>query len=193
MGQALHTKALSLARFGLRLGTRLEGSTIRSLLWGELHNLSQPGLLVVDLAGLEVLSGSFADEVLGEVLASLVEGDLPGRYILVRSPGEELLEDVRTKLLARKLPLLAAVGEGSRWSVLGKLQPYLGEALEWVVEHGEATSQDLACALGLTVQQASMRLLALGRLRLVHLEQESRPAGGYRWRAVSLLAFITAG
>jgi len=183
-------KTVSLTQFGKRLGTRWEGTQAREVLRREIQALGQPGLLVVDFRGLEVLSGSFADEALGELLATLVEGALPGRYVMGRATREEILEDLNLKLAERKLALLVGLG-GKNWTAVGKLPPYLEEALRWVMDRGWGRSAELAQELGLTVQQASMRLLALGQLRLVHMEAESRAGGGYQWRAQSLCSFIS--
>ena len=50
--------------FGRRLGTRLEGRAARERLIAALEALEEPGRLIVSLEGVEVLSGSFADEAI---------------------------------------------------------------------------------------------------------------------------------
>ena len=177
-------KTVYLNRFGRGLGTREEGARVREILWQALESLSPGEKLVVDLAGLEVLSGSFADEALASLLSELRDGELPDRYLLIRADDEELLEDLSERLSRRGLALLALVRDGYR--VLGKLPPYLAEALEQVIEQGRLTSLELARLLGISVQNASVRLRELAKLRLIRMVQESRPVGGVQYRAVSL-------
>jgi len=180
----------ALSRYGRRVGTRAEGERARKELLNSLEGLSEGSLLVVDLTGLDVLSGSFADEALAETVARLAAGALPGRYLLVRSPSDELLEDLESKLKGRRLALLALVRE--TWRVLGHLPPHLSQALEWLTARGEGTSQELSETLGVSVAGASVRLTELSRLRLVHRVQKPRSMGGIEHWATSLVSLKKA-
>ncbi|MFO8034579.1 MAG: hypothetical protein R6U88_05395 [Candidatus Bipolaricaulota bacterium] len=181
----MSVREFPLAPYGLRLGTRQEGLRVRGDLVQALEELPERGVLVVDVSGLEVLSGSFADEALVEAVAWLTERGGPGRYLVVRASGAEEVEDLGARLGQRKLALLALLSEGPR--ALGHLPPYLAQALDLVHQQGAITSQELACELGVSVQGAAVRLAALARLRLVHPEPEARAMGGRQNRAVSLL------
>ncbi len=180
----------SLLRYGRRIGTRVEGRRARRELLRVLEGLPEGSVLVVDLTGLDVLSGSFADEALGETVAQLAAGALPGRYLLIDSPSDEILEDLELKLKARRLALVASIGK--TWRVLGHLPPHLAQALEWLTGRKEATSQELACALGVSVAGASVRLAELARLRLVHRVQRPRSMGGIEHWATSLISLKKA-
>jgi len=175
-----------LARYGRRVGTRSEGERARRELLQALSRLAEGSVLVVDLAGLDVLSGSFADEVLAQTVAELVAGALPGRYLVVASPSDELLEDLEEKLRGRRLAVLASVGRS--WRVVGQLPPHLARALDWLSRRKEATSQELAQALDVSVAGASVRLAELARLRLVHRVQRAWPMGGIEHWATSLVS-----
>ena len=179
-------KVFSLKKFGRRLGTRQEGRRARDELLRALEALPPGGKLLVDLSGLEVLSGSFADEALAKVAAKLKDGELPDRYLLVKAEEEELLEDLSERLARRGLALLALVEDG--WRILGRLPGYLEETLHWIVKHGEATSPELAQALSISVKNASTRLGELQKLRLVELVRESRPMGGVQYRARAVVS-----
>ncbi len=183
----MKTRTILLSQFGTRVGTRGEGRAAGQAVWEELSALPAEGILAVDLAGIEVLSGSFADEALVDPLARLVGGELPGRYLLVRAPREDLLEDLEAKLAQRKLALLAVV-DGRAWRALGRLPPYLDESLRWIVAHGEATSGDLAGALGVSPRAAATRIAHLAALRLVHIVPHPRPVGGVEHHARSLVS-----
>ena len=143
------------------------------------------------LSGLEVLSGSFADEALAKVAEQLRNGELPDRYLLVKAEEEELLEDLSERLARRGLALFALVGTG--WKILGRLPGYLEETLNWIVQRGEATSPELAQALSISVKNASTRLAELQKLRLVELVREARPMGGVQYRARALISSKSMG
>jgi len=190
MKAAMPRNPFSLLRYGRRIGTRVEGKQARQDLLRVLGSLSEGSVLVVDLEGLEVLSGSFADEALAETVAQLSAGALPGRYLLVNSPSDGLLEDLEFKLRERRLALVASIGK--TWRVLGHLPPHLAQALEWLTGRKEATSQELACGLGVSVAGASVRLAELARLRLVHRVQRPRSMGGIEHWATSLISLKKA-
>jgi hypothetical protein len=175
----------SLVKYGRRLGTRAEGERVQQDLLAALEKLHEGELLVVDLSGLDVLAGSFSDQVLVETAARLSEGALPERYLVLRSPSETLVEDLDVRLRERKLALLVLLDERD-WRLLGFLPRYLAEAFDWIVEHGETTSEELAEALSISAGSASTRFSMLVRLRLVHVLRESRDAGGFRHRVASI-------
>lgn len=179
-------KTVYLNRFGRRLGTREEGARAREAIWQALEALPPGGKLFVDLSGLEVLSGSFADEALASLLSELRDGALLDRYLLIRADDGELVEDLSERLSRRGLAALALLGGDVR--VIGRLPPYLAEALDQVVTCGEMTSPELAQALSISVKNASIRLKELSKLRLVRYAQESRPVGGIQYRAWAIIS-----
>lgn len=171
-----------LAQFGKRLGTRLEGRKAQDAIFSALSALPEGGVLVLSLSGVEVLSGSFADEAIAEVLAELKDGALPGRFLYIRTPSLELLEDLEGKLHQRRLAVLVTVEGQEGWKVLGWLPQYMGNVFSYVMRRGEARSPEVAQALGISVKQASLALRRLAELRLLRAEREARPAGGYQHR-----------
>ena len=179
-------KTFALAQYGSRLGLRREGETVAKEIWRALEGLPRPGVLQVDLTGLEVLSASFADAALAGPLYRLVNGELPERYIYAVSPDREIVEDLGGKLEQRGLAMLVLFPDS--WDVLGKLVPSLREALGLVIGKGEMTSAELAEILGISPKAAAVRLKELSQKRLVHFIAEPRPVGGIRRRAVSFLA-----
>jgi hypothetical protein len=184
-GDIFHEAIFSLDRYGMRLGLRREGEAAGEEVWAALRRLKRPGVLRVELAGIEVLSGSFADAALAEPLSRLVQGRLPERYMYVAAPDPEVAEDLSGKLAQRGLTMLALLPNS--WEALGELQPSLREALALVLERGEATSAELAEALRISPKAAAVRLKELAKRRLVHLASEPRPVGGIRRRAVAFL------
>jgi len=185
-GDPFHRATFPLKKYGVRLGLRREGEAAAEEAWGALKRLKRPGVLEVELEGIEVLSGSFADAALAEPLSRLVRGKLPERYLYVVAPDPEVVEDLGGKLEQRGLAMLVLFPDS--WDVLGKLVPSLREALGLVIGKGEMTSAELAEILGISPKAAAVRLKELSQKRLVHFIAEPRPVGGIRRRAVSFLA-----
>jgi DNA-binding transcriptional ArsR family regulator len=175
----------SLAGYGARLGLRREGITVAEEIWRALARVKRPGVLRVELGGIEVLSGSFADAALAGPLSRLVEGALPERYMYVAAPDPEVVEDLGTKLEQRNLAMIALLP--GTWDTLGYLSPSLREALSLVVDRGETTSAELAEALGISPKAAAVRLKELAKGKLIHLASEPRPVGGIQRRAISFI------
>jgi len=180
-------REFSLAKFGKRLGTRLEGQKAHAEIFSELEKLPEGGVLILDLEGVEVLSGSFADEAIGKVLERLKRGELPGRYLLLRTGNLELLEDLEAKLLARKLGVLVVHKKEKGWKVLGFLPPHLFRFFHYVMAHPAVTSKDAAEDLGVSLKTASLCLKRLAELRLLRAEREVRPQGGFQYRFLPLV------
>ncbi len=180
-------QVFSLSAFGPRLGTRLEGRKAQEALFSTLALLPEGGVLAVDLSGVEVLSGSFADEAIAKVLSRLKGGELPGRYLFLRTPSLELLEDLEAKLQQRQLAVLVKVEGLEGWRVCGWLPPYLAAVFGYVMRRGEARSPEVAKDLGISVKQAHLALKRLGELRLLRAEREARPSGGYQHRYLPIV------
>lgn len=180
-------KEFSLAKFGKRLGTRLEGEKAHTEIFSELEKLPEGGVLILDLEGVEVLSGSFADEAIGKVLERLRKGELPGRYLILRTGNLEVLEDLEAKLIARRLGVLVEHKTEKGWKVIGCLPQHLFRFFQYVLAHPGVTSKDAAQDLGVSLKTASLCLKRLSELRLLRAEREIRPQGGFQYRFLPLV------
>ncbi len=156
-------------QFGARVGTRLEGKAAREGLLEALLSLPEPGRLVVSLDGVEVLSGSFADELIALPYARLTTGEFGDRYMILRAPTLALAEDLSHKLDRRRLAMLCFTK--TSWSVLGLLPPPMQETLDLVIERKEATAGDLAEALQIRHNTCLHRVGRLAELRLIRRQE----------------------
>jgi hypothetical protein len=154
-----------LAQFGTRLGTRLEGKRAREKVTAALASLPDDGQLVVVLDGVDVLSGSFADEVLARTVQEIVGGLYPGRTLVVWAPSRELVDDLEHKLERRRLAMLGRIR--SEWILLGAENPALAETLHLIIARRQTTTKELAEALGLPMNTCANRVARLADLRLV--------------------------
>jgi len=178
---------LEISQFGRRLGTRSEGASARRVLLAALDALPDGGQLALSLEGLDVLSGSFADEAIGKVCQLLSSGVHGDRTVVIHSPSADLVEDLDDKLAQRKLAMLCRVGgKDGDWRVLGRLARPLVETLELLHERGSATTKELAEELGIPANACHNRIR---RLVLLHLVREEKiaavaPNAQYRFHAI---------
>jgi hypothetical protein len=174
---------IEISQFGRRLGTRLEGESARRVLIAALESLPPDGQLVLSLAGLDVLSGSFADEAIGKVCQLLSSGLHGDRTVVVSSPSADLIEDLDDKLAQRKLALLCRVGGANgAWRILGRLARPLVDTLELLNERRTATTKELADLLGIPANACHNRVRRLVRLRLVREEKVDAAASNTQYR-----------
>ncbi len=180
-------RTFSLAKFGRRLGTRLEGKKAREEIFSQLAAVPEGGVLVLDLEGVEVLSGSFADEAICKVLERLRKGELPHRYLILRAGNFEVLEDLEAKLMARRLGLVVQHKEEKGWKVIGFIPQHLLRVFVYAMKRPATTSKETAADLGVSLKTASLCLKRLADLRLLRTEREIRPSGGFQYRFLPLV------
>ena len=165
----MNERTFQISPFGVRLGTRLEGRYAREKLLAALASIPEPGRLIVSLDGVEVLSGSFADEAIALSCARLTTGEYGNRYLIVRSPSMEIAEDLSHKLERRRLVMLCLLDD--RWEVLGQLAAPMRETLALVIKHKETTAKELAKILGIRHNACLHRVGRLADLRLIRREE----------------------
>ena len=158
-----------LSQFGLRVGTRLEGEAARKDLVKTVGSLPPEGQLTISLHGVDVLSGSFADEVIGKVYQDLVKGRHGERTIIIQTPSIELTDDLSNKLERRKLAMLCLVGED--WCLIGARTEALIETLGLIIQKKQTTAKELALELGLHMNACVNRVARLAKLHLIRREQ----------------------
>jgi len=174
-----------IASFGVRVGTRLEGKTAREKLLTALEALSEPGCLVISLDGVEVLSGSFADEAVALSYARLITGEYGNRYMIVHSPVGEITEDLSSKLERRRMAMLCSSNDN--WDVLGLLGTQMRETLTLVIDRQETTAKELAGLLGIRHNACLRRVGHLTELRLIRREEVGLAGPHHSYRFFSIL------
>ncbi|MBN1859428.1 hypothetical protein JW848_09515 [Candidatus Bipolaricaulota bacterium] len=167
-----------IAQFGTRLGTRLEGRTAREALLRALRAVREPGFLLVSLAGLDVLSGSFSDEIIAIPYARICAGEYGNRSMVIDSPNIEIADDLAHKLERRGLAMIILTsasmhtqslpGSDREWTVLGPLAAPMRETLNRIVALGRTSAGQLAVDLGIQHNTCLHRVNRLAALRLIH-------------------------
>ena len=181
----MNRTAFSIAQFGTRVGTRAEGRTARAEILRVLEFLPPNGQLLISLVGLEVLSGSFADESIGKAYQLLLSGLYEDRTMLVETPSTELAEGLEDKLTQRGLAMLCTHESG--WLVLGQLADPHRETLSLIIDRGTTTARELADLLGILPNACHQRLRRLVDLRLILQERTGILSPGTQYRFHSIL------
>lgn len=161
----MHVEEFRIAQFGSRLGTRWEGERARERLESLVRSLPEEGQVRLSLHGLEVLSTSFADELVGKAYQRVVDGEFGDRTMVLETPSRELAEGVDVKLAQRRLAMLCLRDE--RWELIGLDTPALSETLARILDKGQTTTRELAEELGLQMNACVNRVARLAELRLV--------------------------
>ncbi len=184
----MNLASIDIARFGQRLGTRSEGTSARREIVACLEQLPDGGQLTLSLRGVDVLSGSFADEAIGKTCQLLTSGAYGDRTMIIASPSADLTEDLSDKLAQRKLAVLCRVGTAAKpsWRVLGQLAQPLVETLELLMDRKSATTKELAETLGIAPNVCHNRIRHLVQLHLVREERmgASAPNTQYRFHSI---------
>ena len=157
---------------GPRVGTRSEGQRVKAEIDAALRRTRETDVLLVDFSGVEVMSHSFADEVIAIPLSRLVAGEYGEKYIVARIERDDICEDVAAALRKRGLSMLRIRGATSRnCQPLGAISVELKGTLDVIAKHGPVSTGDLAKRLGLKLQACSNRVVELGRQRLIRRDR----------------------
>ena len=183
----MNREVFQISQFGRRVGTRSEGEAARAQLLQILESLPDDGQLVIDLDGIEVLAGSFADEVIAKSLGLLISGVYGNRTMIVSSPSEELTEGLSDKLTQRNLAMVCVkTPKGRAWRIVGQLaEPHI-ETLKLITDRKKTTAKELAEALGIPPNACHQRLKRLVELRLILQDRvgASAPKTLYQFRSI---------
>jgi len=161
----MQVEEFRVAQFGVRLGTRLEGERAREKLEALLRSLPEGGQVRIRLDGLEVLSTSFADELIGKAYQHVVGDEFGDRTMILDTPSLELAEGIDVKLAQRRLAMICLHDGG--WQLIGFRTPVLIETLTRIIEKKQTTARELAEELGLQMSACVNRVARLADLRLI--------------------------
>ncbi len=150
----------------------MEGVAAREQLLAVLLSVPGGGQLRIHLEGLDVLSTSFADEVIGKTMDRLTHGDFGDRSILLVSPSLELADGIDAKLRQRQLAMICIVE--TAWHLIGAWTPAMTDTLSRIIEKGETTGKELAMELDLQMNACVNRVARLAKLHLIRREEVGR-------------------
>ena len=168
------------------LVTRETGRLIRESIEARLEREPTGTVVGLDFSYVGIVDFSCADEIVSKLIARLQGHEYGNKYIVLQGLTPTQEENIAVALERKKLAVLASRPDGS-WQLLGTLNPYLNEALEFVMTRKEVTARDLADDSGVEISLASTKLLNLFKARLVQRAGERLPDGGRQFIYRSLL------
>ena len=167
--EAMQIERFEIAQFGPRLGTRMEGEQAREQLLALLNSLPDAGQVRVSLAGIDVLSTSFSDELIGKTLHQVTIGEFGNRTMILETPALDLADGIDVKLAQRQLAMLCLTKDS--WHLIGSHTPAMSETLGLIIDKGQTTAKELAGELGLQINACVNRVARLAKLHLIRREQ----------------------
>jgi hypothetical protein len=159
------------------LVTRETGRSMRELIELRLEREPEGAVVALDFSHVGIIDFSCADEIVSKLVARLQGLEYGDKYVVLHGLTSTHEENVAVALERKKLAVLVSRPDGS-WRLLGSLNPYLNEALQFVMNQKEITARDLADDTQVEISLASTKLLNLFKARLVQRSSERLPDGG---------------
>lgn len=168
------------------LVTRNTGVKVRERLAGILGAAEDGLVLDLDFTNVGIVDFSCADEVLAILLSRLIAREYGLKYICLSGLNEHQKENIQVALERKKLALLNA-GQDGAWDIVGVLNPYLVETLNFVMAKGKVTAREMADELIMELNTSGTRLLNLFNKRMVARVEDVITEGGRRFTYRSIL------
>ncbi len=158
------------------LVTRPSGQTIRKRIEQDLENEPDGAVIGLDFSKIGVIDYSCADEIIAKLVSRLLSGEYGDKYLLLTGLNDNQKENIEVALERKDLAVMAETRDGKR-VVLGELNNYLRDTLDFIVKRRTVTSKDLSDGRKLEANTSGTRLLNLHKKRLVKRVEEMRNDG----------------
>ena len=158
------------------MNSRPSGEKIRQRIERDMEKEPAGAVIALDFSRIGIIDYSCADEVVAKLVSRLLSGEYGEKYLLLRGLNENQKENIEVALERKDLAVLAETQDNGR-VVLGSLNNYLRDTLEFVAAKEKATARELADARKLEANTSGTRLLNLFKKRLVKRVEERRDEG----------------
>ncbi len=138
--------------------TRERGSRVRAEIVETLRGTEQDEPLLLDFEGVQLISFSFADEVIGRLVQDRAAGELGERAIVVLNASDEVIHPIRSSMERRKLIVTHLTSLGVE--MIGAAQ-HVEATFEAAQRKGKFRTPELAAELGISVPALNNRLKPL--------------------------------
>ena len=138
--------------------TRERGAKVRADIAEALREIDQDEPLLLDFEGVQLISFSFADEVVGRFVQDRAAGELGERAIVVLNASDEIVHPVRSSMERRKLIVAHATSRGVE--LVGAAE-HVQATFEAAQRKGEFRTPELAAELGISIPALNNRLKPL--------------------------------
>jgi hypothetical protein len=158
------------------LVTRPSGQTIRERIERDIEKEPDGTVVALDFSKIGVIDYSCADEIVTKLLSRLLSGEYGDKYLLLSGLNENQKENIEVAIERKDLAIAADLRNDGR-AVLGSLNNYLKDTLDFIMKKKKATAKDLADAKKIEANTSGTRLLNLHKKRLVKRLEEIRSDG----------------
>ena len=158
------------------LVTRPSGQAIRERIERDIEKEPEGAVVALDFSKIGVIDYSCADEIVTKLVSRLLAGEYRDRYLLLAGLNENQKENIEVAIERKDLAVTAEMRDGTR-VVLGNLNNYLKDTLDFIVKKKRATSKELSEARKIEPNTSGTRLLNLYKKRLVKRIEETRSDG----------------
>ncbi len=158
------------------LVTRPSGQTVRERIERDMEKEPEGTVVALDFSKIGVIDYSCADEIVAKLVSRLLSGEYGDRYLLLTGLNDNQKENIEVALERKGLAVMAETRGGKR-VVLGELNNYLKDTLDFIFKKKKATSKELADAKKIEANTSGTRLLNLHKKRLVKRTEEMRSDG----------------
>lgn len=153
------------------LVTRQSGEAIRRRIERDIEKEPDGSVVALDFSKIGVIDYSCADEIVAKLVSRLLAGEYGDKYLILAGLNGNQKENIEVAVERKDLAVVAGMKDGGR-AVLGSLNNYLKDTLEFVVKKKRATSKDLSDAKKIEANTSGTRLLNLYKKRLVRRVEE---------------------
>ena len=158
------------------LVTRHSGQVIRERIEKDIASEKDGEVIALDFSKIGVIDYSCADEIVAKLTSRLISGEYGDKYIVLSGLNENQKENIEVALERKDLAVMAEMKDGKK-ILIGSLNNYLQETLNFISKKGKITANDLSAALKLPANTSGTRLLNLYKKRLVKRIDEIREGG----------------
>ena len=153
------------------LVTRQSGEAIRRRIERDIEKEPEGSVIALDFTKIGVIDYSCADEIVAKLVSRLLANEYGDKYLILSGLNENQKENIEVAVERKDLAVMAEMKDGSR-SVLGNLNSYLKDTLDFIVKKKKATSKELSDAKKIEANTSGTRLLNLYKKRLVKRVEE---------------------
>lgn len=158
------------------LVTRPSGQAIRERIERDIEKEPDGTVVALDFSKIGVIDYSCADEIVTKLVSRLLSGEYGDKYLLLTGLNENQKENIEVAIERKDLAVVAEL-KGSGRVVLGSLNNYLRDTLDFIMKKKKATAKELSDAKKIEANTSGTRLLNLYKKRLVKRVEELRSDG----------------
>ncbi len=161
------------------LVTRPSGEKIRQRIERDMAAEPEGSVIALDFSRIGIIDYSCADEIIAKLVSRLLSGEYGEKYLLLTGLNENHKENIEVALERKELAVVTEMQDGKR-VLVGSLNNYLKETLEFIQKKKRVSARDLSAGLKLEPNTSGTRLLNLSKKRLVR-RMETAGADGKVW------------